>query len=155
MLLGTGTAPELAIGPGLVDFGDIEVNAVSPDIFVELSNVGDAVLTFTGAGAPAAPFAGAGGSCAIPGSLDVGASCTLGFNFSPTEAGEAAQTINVDSDSLGGDDAFALQGNGTSEPQPQEAVPIPVMSRLTIFLLGGGMLLLGMLGMRRGVIRRL
>jgi len=151
-VMGVGIAPELSIVPGGVDFGDIELGD-SNEGSVELSNVGDADLEITGTDV-AAPFAVVvgGGLCLNGGPtvLAPSASCTLTFRFEPAAAGPAGQTVNISSDSLGGDSSVELQGVGI-EPAapPPPAIPVPVMNRTVSLILAGGLLLLGYLGLRR------
>jgi CSLREA domain-containing protein len=150
---GVGVAPELSINPDLIDFGTVNIGSTSGVESVELTNTGDAVLNLNSLGGLALPFAANGGTCTIPGSLAIDESCTLGFDFSPDTEGFVAQLITGDSDSLGGDSSFTLQGTGSDEPvePPAAPIPVPVMSRVGIALLGGGLMLLGWLGLRRRI----
>jgi len=153
-ILGVGVAPELTIIPPVTDFGIHIVGTTSPVEFVAFSNTGDSVLNIDSLDGPTLPFAIDGGTCNIPESLAIGASCTIGFNFTPLLAGDATEAILVNSDSLGGDEGFTLTGEGSFEPEPpppgeEDAIPVPVMSRVATFVLGGGLLLLGWMGMRR------
>ena len=59
-----------------------------------------------------APFIQAGGTCgAVPFSVPAGESCTIDYQFQPTDPGDFAQTITVDSDAIAGSDTeFSLTG---------------------------------------------
>ncbi len=151
---GAGVAPELAIAPGSINFGNVLVGN-SANGSVNLSNVGDAPLELTGTDV-AAPFglvAGAG-LCFDGGTTTLAPteSCTLTFSFAPVAIGNAAQTVTVTSDSLGGDSSVALSGagiDGSGPPPAEPAIPVPIMSRVATFVLAGGLMMLGLFGLRR------
>jgi|GEM_PF-3441984 len=151
---GAGVAPELAISAPTINFGNVTVGD-SVDDSVVLTNVGDADLDLTGSDV-AAPFsvvAGAG-LCLDGGTTTLAPTeaCTLTFRFEPVIEGPAGQTVNVASNSLGGDSTVDLSGVGvTGAPPVDPAVPVPIMGRVGTMLLAGGLLMLGLFGLRRRI----
>lgn len=129
----------LELAPDPLDFGAGNVGEIIGPLELALSNTGTAEINVTGVSAPAAPFAGAGGSCGgAPFILAEGASCTLAYTFAPTEAGAAAGTVTVTSDAGNGPQHGAvLSGTGSEE---EGGVPAP--DPVAIPALGPGMLLL-------------
>ncbi len=148
-LAGVGVAPVLVIAPPGIDFNGVEIGTTA-DGSVTLTNEGEVPLTITGTDV-AAPFAVLvepgfcldGGSTILPPSQ----SCDLVFTFTPTAEVFYFQDVEVFSDSLGGDQSVELEGSG--EPEPLPPMPVPAMNRITLALLGGGLMLLGWLGLRR------
>jgi hypothetical protein len=112
-LQGTGIQAGLVLGPDPLDFGDQEVGTTSTAQSVTVENTGDAVLNVDDVSAPGGDFVAAGGSCgAAPFSLNVGASCTLDYQFSPTGTGAAMTSISITSNAATSPDSFDLQGTG-------------------------------------------
>ena len=158
-LSGTGVAPVMAIMPAAIDFGDVPFNDTTFDS-VALTNVGDAPLEINGTDV-AAPFGLSTdmGLClaSVPTVLAPSESCNLEFSFTPTAEIFYSQTVEVFSDSLGGDSTVLLEGTGfEAEPPPPPVEddpphPVPTMSRIATGVLGGGLLLLGWLGLRRRI----
>ncbi len=151
-LAGVGVAPELAIAPAAINFGNVLLGG-SANGSVVLSNSGDADLELTGSDV-ATPFARVAGAglCLEGGSTTLAPteSCTLTFSFEPVAEGPASQTVNIASNSLGGDSTVALSGVGIiSAPPVDPAVPVPVMGKVGNAILGLGVMLLGLLGIRR------
>lgn len=153
-LAGVGIAPELAISAPAINFGNVTIGD-SVDDSVVLTNVGDADLDLTGSDV-AAPFsvvAGAG-LCLDGGTTTLAPTeaCTLTFRFEPVVEGPAGQTVNVASNSLGGDSTVGLSGTGfTGAPPVDPAIPVPIMSRVGTMVLAGGLLMLGLFGLRRRI----
>lgn len=105
--------PAVGMTPDSLDFGDQEVGTTSAPASVTLENTGSADLEISAVGTPSAPFAAASGTCgAAPFALTAGESCTLAYDFSPSAAGPAADTISIDSNAPGSPDSFPLAGNG-------------------------------------------
>lgn len=113
-LQGNGVQPNIAISPGVVDFGDQLITTTSAAMSVTIQNTGTADLNVADVTAAIAPFALNGGSCtATPFMLVPNASCTLDYTFMPSMAGLASQDIMLMSDAPSGVDTLTLQGNGT------------------------------------------
>jgi uncharacterized repeat protein (TIGR01451 family) len=115
VLDGNGIQGRLEVAPATLDFGSVAVHTSAAPLALAVSNGGDAPLTVTAVDAPAAPFAPAGGSCGtVPFTLDPGASCTLGFGFTPIDTTPQGGTLQVHS--AVGDAAFDLAGVGVAGP---------------------------------------
>ncbi|MCU0754302.1 MAG: choice-of-anchor D domain-containing protein [Xanthomonadales bacterium] len=102
---------QLGVTPATLDFGNQPVSTSSTAQSVTLANTGNVTLTVNTVGAASAPFAVSGGSCSTaPITLEVGASCTLSYTFTPTAAGAATQNIALNSTAANA--GFTLSGTG-------------------------------------------
>lgn len=113
-LEGTGVAPELTADPAVLDFGEVPVGTAAPAAVLTLRNPGTAPLAVKAVlveGAAAADFIGASDRCSGA-LLAPGATCTLGFTFAPTLAGERRASLRVWSDAAGEPPAIELAGVG-------------------------------------------
>jgi hypothetical protein len=125
-----GAEPVLEVAPTFIDFGDQTFNTTSPPASVVLSNTGTGDLLIDPVTGPAAPFALAGGSCgAAPIIIPEGGSCTLDFEFTPTEPGVFMETVILESTSPGSPDTITLQGSS------ENPIAVPTMSRPGLALL--------------------
>ncbi len=156
VLDGRGVAPVLSISPPEIDFQGVLVGATAFGS-VSLTNIGDADLTLSGTDT-AAPFdvVEDTGLCLDGGStvLSPQQDCELLFSFTPPDEMSYAQVVEVFSDSLADDSTVSLQGFGDEDAPPPpppdfDAVPVPVMNQIAMGILGGGLMLLGWLGLRR------
>lgn len=126
-LQGTGTAPSVTLSVGSLNFGTVPVGSSSAELIVTLSNGGTGPATVSQP-APTAPFSRTGGSCTGMGdiSLAAGASCTLGFTFSPTVSDDYQQVLSL---TAGGStltlELLAATGNPALPPVPRAAI-VPV-----------------------------
>ena len=104
--------PELDLMPDSIDFGNVAGDGVADAASVIFSNPGIGPLEVTAVDPAEAPFIQAGGTCgAVPFSVAAGDSCTIDYQFQPTDPGDFAQTITVDSDAIAGSDTeFSLTG---------------------------------------------
>lgn len=134
-LTGTGLQGNLVIAPTTVAFGDLPVGNTSPAQTVTLSNTGTAALDVTALTAAAAPFARAGGSCAMsaPLTLPAASSCTLTYTFSPTAAGAANQVLTVTANAPGSG-TITLTGTGTP------AADLSIVKTSAVNLIGLGLI---------------
>ncbi|AKS41982.1 choice-of-anchor D domain-containing protein [Wenzhouxiangella marina] len=148
---GVGLAPVLSLSSPSINFGAISVG----DSLIgstTVTNTGNAPLTFSDASALMPPFSlVTGPGLCLDGGPTVLApaeSCTLSFAFDPTEPGAANATVALLSDSFGGDSAVQLSGSAVAGPAGP-ALPVPVMGRVGTALLGAGLMVLGLFGIRR------
>ena len=107
-------APEIAISPATLDFGDHEIGTTSAPSAVTLANTGtvDAAIS---AISPVDPpfFRTAAGTCpAAPFTLAAGDDCTLSYEFSPGMTGTQAEGVGIASNASTSPDTFVLQGTG-------------------------------------------
>jgi hypothetical protein len=120
-LSGNGVAPAapgVSLTPASLAFGDQVVGTASAAQTVTLTNTGNAALSISGlavAGANAGDFT-RGGTCAAPGTVAAGASCTITATFGPTATGPRTASISITSNAAGSPHSIALTGNGTAPP---------------------------------------
>ncbi|GEM_PF-6248151 len=119
----TGTLPRilaLDVDPPTLDFDDVLVGSSDSILTTQLSSSGDGAVTVDSIDPVAAPFASAGGTCALPPfELAPGESCTLRYRFAPSEAGPASTQLSIQSNASSGPTTLALSGTGV---QPLAAV---------------------------------
>jgi sugar lactone lactonase YvrE len=80
--------------------------------YVTISNPSGVDLTFTGSPVVTGPFAITGGTCAFPGTLTPGESCTVIISFTPTADQSYTGTITLDSNSNSSPNVITLTGAG-------------------------------------------
>lgn len=98
-LTGTGTAPNAAITPPSLDFGNVILGGTSAIQSATLTNNGDGPLTISTI-VTAAPFAiVAGGTCTDGAQVPASGSCIINVTFTPTSGGNASGTLTVTDDS--------------------------------------------------------
>lgn len=109
-------SPILDVDPDTVDFGEVDIDTVSPVVAVTLTNVGTANLQIQAIGLPLPPFFNmAGGTCpgVLPFSLSPGGDCTLVYVFAPTTHGAVAVSLDIDSNDPTSPHTLTLFGVGT------------------------------------------
>ena len=118
-LSGTGVAPEVALAPGSVSFGALDVGTASTGSTVTLTNSGNAALTITSvaiSGADAKDFAmGSGSTCSTKAAVAGGKSCTVSLTFTPSAAGSRSATLTITdnaNDAASANQTVALSGTG-------------------------------------------
>jgi hypothetical protein len=111
----TGEAA-LALDRSSVDFGEVEVGTISGEEPVVLTSSGSATVQGISVAGFELPFVEGGDCPEGEFDLDPGEFCTLVFQFSPTEAGEAEQVVQVASDAPGSPLQIHLQGQGFEIP---------------------------------------
>jgi hypothetical protein len=117
--------PELSISPSSLDFGPVPVNG-SKLATATLSNIGNASLQISSLSPALNPFSRQGGSCPnlLPIVLQVGASCTIAWQYAPTVQGPNQTTISIQANDQQGSHSITLEGVGIG---PQLAIsPAPV-----------------------------
>ncbi|MFZ2235167.1 MAG: choice-of-anchor D domain-containing protein [Dokdonella sp.] len=121
-LSGTGIQGNLTITPTNVTFGNQTVGTTSSPMPVTFTNIGNAPVTVTSLTAPTSPFgttalapqeapAGFVNCSAAPFTLAAGASCSVGYTFSPTATGPFTQMLTATTNGLGGG-TITLSGTG-------------------------------------------
>ena len=117
-LRGTGVGPRLWVTPAALDFGPVQVGAVSPTQVVTIANAGMATLAGFAGGAPSDPQFGAGQNCA--GGVPPGGSCQYSFSFTPVAAGEVRGTSTTSTNA--GGFTVDLLATGVTTPPTGPAV---------------------------------
>jgi hypothetical protein len=107
-LTGTGTAPQAALAPASLAFGNQAVGTASTPQAVTLSNPGNAGLSITGIAA-SGDFSQTN-NCGS--SLAASASCTIQVTFNPAAAGALAGTLTVSDNAAGSPQTVSMAGNG-------------------------------------------
>lgn len=110
----TVTQGNLTIAPEEFDFGGVRIGETSALGTLTLANDGSAAVRIDALTLAAAPFVRTSdGSCgnSLPITIAAGASCTLTYEFEPTEVGPAQQSFTLGTDATG-DSAFTLSGLG-------------------------------------------
>ena len=115
-LLGTGTAPATSMSVSTLAFGNQTVGSTSSSQAVNITNVGNATLSFGTAGisvggANAGDFAETTG-CGS--SLAPGSSCTVVVTFSPTTQGSRSGSLSFADNAAGSPQQVALSGSGVA-----------------------------------------
>lgn len=112
-LQGEGVQASLTLSANQVNFPNTTINTTSGEQLITLSNTGMIELRVSALSVASTPFNLSGGSCsATPIVLAVNASCTLGFQFSPTTTGNFNQTLSLTSNASTSPDTFDLLGTG-------------------------------------------
>ena len=114
-------APLASLSPASLTFASTSVGLTSASQSVTITNSGAASLSLSSAtlgGTHAGDWLLPGtGSCAFPGSLAPGASCTLTVSFKPTVAGTRSGTVSVAHNAAGSPSSVPLSGTGSTTPQ--------------------------------------
>ena len=116
-LSGTGAAPAPAISvqSSSVSFGTVGVGATK-SLAVTVTNSGNADLPISAVSSPAAPFSLKANTCTGQ-TITVSATCTLTYEFAPTQAGAANATSTIES-SVQGTPPVTLDLSGTGGQAP-------------------------------------
>ena len=122
-LNGTGTAtaqPAISLNAATLTFASQTLGSTSAAQSVTVSNSGSATLTFTGltlTGTAASDFT-RNGTCTATGTLAAGATCTIGFTFTPGAIGARSATLTLASNASNGNAVLSLAGTGAAVPTP-------------------------------------
>jgi hypothetical protein len=122
---GTGVAapaPQIAVAPTTLAFGDVTVGATSGALTFTVSNTGTATLTGTIArgGGTSTEFAFSPSAFSIPAS---GAPVTVSVTYAPAAVGADSGTLVVSSnDAASPTVSVSLSGNGVAAPAPSIAL---------------------------------
>lgn len=115
-----GDFPDIAAGPGSIDFGDVVAGATSAPRTVTISNTGTAdlgVSALTLGGPDAAAFSMSGATA--PFTLAPGEGATIDLAFLPPDPGARSATLTIQSDDPDeGSLTVPLSGNGVAPPPP-------------------------------------
>ena len=95
----TAPAPQLAVGPAAVNFGNVPLNIASTQS-VTLTSTGTAPVTINAATVSGLPFSVSGAT--LPVTLNPNQSVTLKVQFDPTATGTATGQLTVNSNSSSG-----------------------------------------------------
>lgn len=129
-LVGTGIssvtlAPAITFTPNALTFGSQVLGATTAAKMIQLANTGTAALSLTSlqiAGTNSGDFAQTS-DCPLPGSLAVGASCTINVTFTPTATGGRTAALAAVSNATG-TPQVALTGTGTTPTTPTNAITL-------------------------------
>lgn len=121
---GTTTAPAASIGPASLSFGATPIGATSAAQNLTVANTGNATLSLSSISYGSTDFIGAGGTCAFPGSVAAGASCTVSVAFRPGAGatGSRSATLAIVHNASGSPGSVALTGNATAAAAPAAAL---------------------------------
>lgn len=127
-LSGTGDAtPQatIALSAPSVNFGALLTGAASAVSTINVSNSGQAALTFSSiaVGGANAGFFTLGGSCATATPLAAGASCTVTVQATPTAAGAFAASLTLASNAANGAVTVSLSGTASAAAPALTATP--------------------------------
>jgi hypothetical protein len=106
---------KLTASPTIIAFGSIAVGQNSSILTSTLTNTGSATVNFLTSFMSAGSFTwGNIGTCAVPGTLAPGASCTVSAKFLSTAAGTFGASITMGSDASNPSLSIPLSGTGTT-----------------------------------------
>jgi hypothetical protein len=130
-LSGTGNAtPQatIALSAASVNFGTLLTGAPSPASSINVTNSGQAALTFSAIGVSGANagFFTLGGNCAVGTPLAAGASCAVSLVALPTAAGAFSATLTFASNASNGNAAVGLSGTAAAPAPALTANPSAV-----------------------------
>jgi uncharacterized repeat protein (TIGR03803 family) len=111
-LTGTGINPGASLSPASLTFGNQVINTTSAAKKVTLTSTGTTNLMFSGitfTGANAGDFSQTN-NC--PGTLNVGAKCTINVTFTPSILGAESATLDVNDNAANNPQTGALSGTG-------------------------------------------
>jgi hypothetical protein len=136
-LSGSGLGAQLSVSPSPLNFGTLVIgdNATA---MLSISNSGGGTLQINAIEAAQPPFALISNGCGNPPfNLGAGASCTLSYQFSPNVAGDALQSLQIDSSATSSPDSLSLFGfadgpNLNLSPQPLDFGGVAVGAHLDL-----------------------
>jgi hypothetical protein len=115
-LSGTGTpaAPAVSLAPASIAFVPQRVGTTSGAQTSTLTNSGSAPLAITSVGLAGANPGDFAQTNDCPGTLAIGASCTISATFGPTVAGTRNANVSIGDDAAGSPHLLPLSGAGTA-----------------------------------------
>lgn len=116
-LSGTGTAgttPVVTFTPASLTFSNVPVNTASAPQTATLQNTGAAALTISNIAASGTVPGDFAETNNCPGSVAVGATCTITVTFTPSSVINQTGAVTVTDNTPNGSDALPLSGNGTA-----------------------------------------
>jgi mono/diheme cytochrome c family protein len=117
---GATSAPAASLTSASLGFGSTAVGATSAAQNITLGNSGNAALSLASIGYSSADFFTAGGTCAAPGSVAAGSSCTLSVGFRPSSGASGARnaTLTIAHNAAGGSSVASLSGTAAAAAAP-------------------------------------
>lgn len=118
-LQGFGDGPQPVVSPSSLDFGEVDVDAVSATLDMSLGNSGTSswiinAIQVSDPSLPPSPFQESTGTCgSFPITLAPSATCNLSFRFAPIRFGPDPRDYELVDNSFSGATGFMLQGIGT------------------------------------------
>jgi uncharacterized repeat protein (TIGR01451 family) len=130
-LSGNGVQGMLSVSPNPLNFPQLFVGT-NQTAALTIGNTGLGALQVTSITAPMAPFSVVGGTCGnAPFSLAAGATCTINYNFSPSQIGPFTQALTLVSDVQ----TVLVTLNGSAVAVPTEVPTLSETMRLALGLL--------------------
>lgn len=111
-------AAPIALTSGSLTFGSTNIGGTSATQTITLSNTGNAALSITSISSSNAAFKIVGGTCAAPGSVAGGASCTVALTFSPSASGAANASLAIAHNASPAVSTVTLSGTGSATTNP-------------------------------------
>ncbi len=124
-LTGQGVEPTLVIlpGSGALNFGDVDTGQTSPVLTFTLDNGSTPDVNVSSIQHPGLPFLHVGGTCPTPPfTLTSVQSCTLDYQFAPTQVGLQSDNVLVFANIPAGSVNLTVLGNGISTAVPELSI---------------------------------
>ncbi len=113
---------QTTVSPSSLSFGSVVVGFSSPVKNVTLKNTQAVPLTINSLAVTGGGFAlDPSTTCANPGTLAAGASCTIGITLAPTSAVVQAGTLTISTDASNSPQTVTLTGNGLAQASLSQA----------------------------------
>jgi hypothetical protein len=109
---GNGILPTTTLTPSSLSFGDQLVNNTSPSQAVTYTNSSSSVLTINSVTLTGTNPSNYSQTNTCPGSLAVGANCTITVTFTPSTSGSRTANVTISNNTSTGSDVLALTGTG-------------------------------------------
>jgi hypothetical protein len=123
LLAGRGTAPNVEVQPGRLEFTSLQVGHVSGYQDVQLTNAGSAPLTVSDI-KKTGDFEFTSRCGTLPASLPAQRGCTVSVRFTPTAGGRRNGSLVFSTSA--GLASIALTGQGTESPSPKTSAETPL-----------------------------
>src|SRR5262245_39925626 len=115
-LSGTGVAaaPAVSLSPASLGFGQQPVGTSCAAHSLTLTNSGTGAMTIGSIGVTGANAGDYAQTNTCPGTLAVGASCTISVTFTPSAAGSRTASVSISDNAVGSPHTVPLSGTGTT-----------------------------------------
>lgn len=120
----SNTQPVASLSSTTLGFGSIDPGRTSATQTVTVSNTGATDLRLTAITLSSPEFAHVSGTCAVPSTLAIAASCSIGIAFSPAAVGVRSATLSVSHNASGGSSSVSLAGTGTTPVSSAATTPM-------------------------------
>ena len=120
----SNTLPVASLSSTTLGFGSIDTGRTSATQTVTVSNTGAATLQLTTITLSSAEFARVSGTCTVPSSLAIAASCTISITFSPASTGVRSATLSLGHNASGGSSVVSLAGTGMTPGNSAATTPM-------------------------------